>query len=78
MRVAEQAGRVLAEEVDVLVAVDVGQPRTLAAHDRERERLDVDDRARVPAGHHPRALLVQAARLGIALDVTALRVGNER
>ena len=28
------------------------EARALAAHDRERERLDVDDRPRVAAGHH--------------------------
>ena len=78
VRVAEQACGVLAEKVDVLVPVGVGQARALAAHDRERERLDVDDRARVPAGHHLRALFVQAARLGISLDVAALRRGDER
>ena len=77
MRVAEEAGGVLAEKVDVLVTVGVGQPRALAAHDRERERLDVDDGAGVPAGHHLRTLVVQAVRLGISLDVAALRCGDE-
>src|SRR6266511_2304633 len=69
MRMAVQAGCVLAEEVDVLVSV--------GADDRERERRDMDDRARVPAGHHPRALLVQPPRLGVALDVAPLGVGGE-
>src|SRR6266513_2241303 len=62
VRVTEQAGGVLAEKVDVLVPVGIGQRRAFSAYDRERERLDVDDRARFPPGHHLRARFVQAAR----------------
>src|SRR5919206_3254052 len=67
---------VLAEEVEVVAPVRIDDTRTLAAHDRERERIDVDDRARVPARHEPRPLLVQPAGLRIALDVAAQRLGH--
>ena len=77
MRVPVEAGGVLAEEVDVDVPVGVGDPRTLAPHDRERERRHVDGRARVAARHDLYPLLVQPARLGIALDVSLLGSGDE-
>ncbi len=77
MRVAVEAGGVLAEEVGVFVSIRIDQPRAFAAHDRERERRHMDDRARIAAGHYLRALLVQPARLGVAVGVPALRRGDE-
>src|SRR5581483_2988700 len=47
-----------------------------AADDRERERIDVDHRARVLTRHEPRPLLVQPARLRIALDIATHGLGN--
>ena len=78
MRVAVEPGGVLAEEVDVLVAVGVRDARTLAPDDRQRERIEVDDRAGVAAREDARPLLVQPPRLGVALDITALRACDER
>ena len=49
LAVPEEPGGVVAEQVDVLVSVRVGQDGPLAADERERERLVVEDRARVPA-----------------------------
>ena len=77
MRVAVEAGRVFAEEVDVLVAVRVDEASALAAHDRQRERRHVDHRPRIAARHHLGPLLVPPARLGIAVDVPALRRSDE-
>src|SRR6516225_9437076 len=42
MRMAKDAGGELAEEIEVFVPVEVPQPRALAAHDRQRERIDMD------------------------------------
>src|SRR5207245_7260044 len=56
----------------------VGHARAPAADDRQRNRRHVDDGPRVPAGHEPRPLLVQPPRLGVALDIAALCVGDER
>ena len=75
VRMPVQPRRVLAEEVEVLVPVRIDDTRTVAAHDRERERIDVNDGARVPARHELRPLLVQPAGLRIALDVVAQRLG---
>ena len=50
----EEAGRVVAEEVEVAVAVDVDEVRALGAGGPERERLDVEHRAGVATGQHPR------------------------
>ena len=47
---AEQAGRVVAEEVDVVVAVGVVEDRAVGADDAEGERLDVQHGAGVAAG----------------------------
>ena len=49
--VPEQAGGVVAEEVDVLVTVDVDDPRAAGALDPERERCDVEHRPGRPARH---------------------------
>ena len=74
MRVAVETRGVLTEEVDVLVAVRVGHARALAADDRQREGRLVDRRARVPARHEARPLLVEPARLRIRRDVSRLRL----
>ena len=39
LAVPEEAGRVVTEEVDVLMTVGVGEDGALAADERERERL---------------------------------------
>ena len=46
-----QRGRVLVDEVDIGVAVDIGQARALAALHRQRERAVVQGGAGVAAGH---------------------------
>ncbi len=74
MRVTVEAGRVLAEEVDVLVTVRVGDAGAIAPNDRQRERRLVDGRARVAARHDAGALLVQPERLGIRGGVPGLRL----
>jgi len=50
LAVAEKAGGVIAHEVDVGVTVGVGQGARVAADERQRERLVVQDRARRAAG----------------------------
>jgi hypothetical protein len=52
--VAEQAGGVVAQQIDAAMAVDVDQHRTLGALDTERERVEVQDGAGVAAWHHRR------------------------
>lgn len=52
--VAEQAGRVVAQQVDAAMAVDIDQHRALGALDTERERVEVQDRAGVATRHHLR------------------------
>ena len=55
LAVPEEPGGVVAEEVDVLVPVRVGEHCPLAADERERERLVREHRAGVPAGQHAAA-----------------------
>ena len=77
MRMAVEAGGVLAEEIHVLVSIRVDEARPVAAHDRQRERRHVNDGARIPAGHHLGPLLVQPARFGIPVGVPAFCLRNE-
>jgi hypothetical protein len=72
--VAVQPGGELAEEVEVFVSVGVVDARSLGVHDRQRERFDMENAARVSAGHDARALVVQPLRLGVALDVAPCRL----
>ena len=51
-RAAEQPGRVVAEQVDVVEAVGVVEHRPVGADDTERERVDVQHGARVAARQH--------------------------
>jgi hypothetical protein len=62
--VAEEAGRVVAEEVDVLESVDVDEPRPLGARDPERERVEIEHGPRRSAGEHPAGLLEQCLTAG--------------
>jgi hypothetical protein len=73
VRMPVEAGGVLAEEVEVLVAVGVPDASAFAADDRERERRHMEDAPRVAAGHEAGPLLVQPARLGVPLDVPLQR-----
>src|SRR5262249_60731011 len=45
VRMAVETGGGFAEEVDVLVSVDVDEPRTFPTGNRERERVELDDPA---------------------------------
>ncbi len=62
--VPEQTRRVVAEEVDVLESVDVDEPRSLGVRDAERERAEVEHRARRAAREHPTRLLEQRFTVG--------------
>jgi hypothetical protein len=50
--VAEQASGVVAEQIDVGDAVDVGHRGAVGVVDAHRERLEVEHRSGVPAGQH--------------------------
>jgi len=60
--VAEESGGVVAEKVDVLVAVDVGQAGAACRRHPERERLHVEHRPCRSARHHHSGSLVQLRR----------------
>src|SRR5438552_3025992 len=53
VRMAIDAGRIFAKEVDIGVAVDIGDDGTLAASDADRHRRGVEDGAGIAARHHP-------------------------
>jgi hypothetical protein len=74
MGVAVDAGGVFAQHVDVLVAVGVPQPATLAAHHGERERRIVQGGAGVAAGHRLARFVVAREALGIAGGIGLARV----
>src|SRR5690606_23669955 len=67
MRVPVEPGGVFAEEVDVLAAVEGGEPRALRLHERDREGLAEERRARVAARQHlgRLAMLLLAARVRV-------------
>ena len=77
LAVPEEPGGVVAEQVDVLVSVRVGQDGPLAADERERERLVVEDRARVPARQHSPGLVVQSRALRVTGGELATLLGDE-
>ena len=64
--VPENAGGVLAEEIDVRVPVEIVESRTFAARDGERKRAEIHVGARVAAGK---------MRLRGAMAREALRIG---
>ena len=69
LRVAVEPGGELAEEVDVAIAVQRPQVGVLAALERERERLEVQDRPGVAARHRLRRALVARRAARVAVDV---------
>ena len=78
IRVAVQPRRVLAEQIDVAIAVQRPQVRTLAAGERERERIEVQDAARVTARQHGRRPSGAPLALGVACPVAGDRAGQGR
>ena len=74
MRMAIDSGGELAEEIDVFVPVEVPQPRLLAAHHRQRKRVDMDRRARVAPRHRRarRAMLGEALRVASPIKLLGL------
>jgi len=76
--VPEEPGRVVAEKVDVLVAVCVGEHSSLAPDKGERERLVSEDRPRVTARQEPPGLLVEPLALRVALCEGAPLLRDER
>ena len=71
--VAEQAGRVVAQQVDAAMAVDIDQHRALGALDTERERVEVQDRAGVATRHHLRRGRGQGRRTRPTIRVRVVR-----
>src|SRR5690606_32325778 len=74
---AIEAGGVLAEEVDVLAAVEGGHPRAASPDKSDGERLAEEGGARVATGQHLRRLAVLFPAARIRVDETCPR-GFER
>jgi len=76
MRMAEQPGGELGEEIDVFVPVEVPKMRPLALRHRQRKRIDKDRGSRVAAGQRGagRFVLRQAFRVARAIEL--LRLGK--
>ena len=69
LAVAEEPGGVVAEQVNVLVAVGVNEHRALAPDEGQGERLVVEHGTRVPAGQH-------LCRLGVEPPALRAPVGE--
>ena len=78
VRMAEQPGGELAEEIDIFVAVEIPQMRTFAARHSQRERIDKDRRAGVAAGQRGARFLILREALRVARAVELLRLGERR
>jgi hypothetical protein len=77
LAVPEEPGRVVAEQVDVLVPVRVDEHGALAAHERQRERLVRKDRPRVPAGQDTSGLVVKPLAFWVPHRELAPLLGDE-
>ena len=71
-----EAGRELAEEVDVGVPVEIGQIRAFAFDQGDGKRVVVQHRARVAAGHVAGCGLEAGLALRIGCDVAGFHVGQ--
>ncbi len=76
--VPEQAGGVVAEQVDVLVPVGIHQHGAVAADERECERLVGEDRARVTAREEPRCVVMAPLALRVPRGERLPLLGNQR
>src|SRR6516225_5662925 len=72
----EDPGGELAEKIDVFVAVEIPQSRPLAAHHRQRKRVDMNRRAGVAARHRLTSRLVLHKALRVALPVRLFRLAK--
>src|SRR5829696_4522815 len=77
LAVTEEPRRVVAEEVDVLVPVGVGEDGFLSTDECQRKGLVREHRAGVAAGEHLRRILVQPPTLWIALGEVSACLRNE-
>ena len=71
LAVAEQARRVIADEVDVGMTVRVGEGSGVAADERQRERRVMQDGASGPTGKHGTGTFVLRTRRGVAVGGVA-------
>ena len=72
MRVAEDQGRVIADEIQTARPIDVPDPSPLATLDVKGIGREVDSRPRGPSRHHAAGLVVECARAGRRPDVGRL------
>ena len=68
--VAQESGRVVADEIDVGMSVGVGQVSTLTADEGEREWRVMQDRARSSTGKHGTGTFVLAREAGLRSAVS--------
>ena len=73
---AEQTCRVVAEQIDATVTVDIDQHRPFGVLDAERERVEVQHGARVAAGHHGRRSGGHGRRPGPAVRIRGVCRGE--
>ena len=65
--VAQQPGRVIADQVDVGVSVGISQRAAVTADERQRKGGVVQDGSRAPAGEHGAGAFVLRTRLRVAV-----------
>ena len=73
---AVEAGAVFGHEVDIGVAVEIGDPTAFAGHERQGERPIPEHGARIAARQEARRLLMPGEALGAGIRKALARVGE--
>ncbi len=76
MGVTVDPGGELTEKIDIFVPVEIPQPRSLAARDRQRKRVSKDRRAGVSARHRGAGFLMLVEALRVACPVELFGLGE--